>query len=72
MNNINYIATDGSNGVYCVSDDRVKYYNLTNNHVTVEDICDGVTSGLTVTEAGDLACAVGSNFQIRNKDGNLK
>jgi len=77
INNINYIATDGSNGVYCVSDDNyhdaeVKFYNLTNNHVTVEDICSGVTSGLTVTEAGDLACAVGSNLQIRNKDGNLK
>ena len=67
-----FIATDGVKGVYCVSDDKVKFYNLTNNHVTVEDVCDGVTSGLTVTEAGDLACAVGSNLQIRNKDGNIK
>ena len=72
INNIRFIASDGFNGVYSVSNGQVKFYNLTNNHVTVEDICEGVTSGLTVTKAGDLACAVGSNLQIRNRHGDVK
>lgn len=55
-----------------MSDDKVKLYNLTNNHVTVEEICNGVTSGLTVTDDGDLACAVGSKLHIRNKYGDVK
>ena len=78
INNIRFIASDGFNGVYSVSVDnfndngQVKFYNLTNNHVTVEDMCDGVTSGLTVTKAGDLACAVESNLQIRNRHGDVR
>ena len=63
---------DGKVEVKRLADDKVKLYNLTNNHVTVEEICNGVTSGLTVTDDGDLACAVGSKLHIRNKYGDVK